>query len=258
METELLSDPRIERLVRATPSLVAEPSLERVLQRVADFSRGLLEARYAAVGLLDVDKRTLASFTTSGLSEEQRRRIGAPPKGHGILGLVIREGQVVRLPDLTKHPSSSGFPPNHPPMGSFLGVPITGQEGTLGDLYFTDKQGQAEFSDSDEQLALLLATVVASAVENARAHERARILHRELQELHRSRERFFSMVNHELRNSLAAAHGWAEMQVRKKRPDQVPIGAHEILEATGEAVALINDLLDLNRLDEDRSRPGPG
>src|SRR5690348_17208312 len=135
MSQSFTADPRIEWLVRATPTLVSELTLDRVLQRVADLSRGLLEARYAAVGLLNPDKRTLMSFVTSGLADDDRRRIGAPPTGHGILGLVIREGQVVRLPNLGAHPASVGFPPNHPPMRSFLGVPIVGQEGVIGDLY---------------------------------------------------------------------------------------------------------------------------
>jgi K+-sensing histidine kinase KdpD len=252
MADRFTSDPRIELLVRATPSLVSAVALDRVLQRVADLSRVLLEARYAAVGLLNPDKRTLMTFVTSGMSDEERQRIGALPIGHGILGLVIREGQVVRLPDLGAHPASAGFPPNHPPMRSFLGVPIVGQEGVLGDLYLTEKEGSAEFSESDVHIALLLALVVASAVENANAHEHTRRLVDEVQQLHRSRERFFAMVNHELRNSLAAAYGWAEMQVRNRTPETAPLGAFDILDATGQAVALINDLLDLNRLDEDR------
>jgi signal transduction histidine kinase len=255
MPQRFTSDPRIERLVRATPSLISEPNLDRLLQQVADLARDVLDARYAAVGLLNPDKRTLLSFTTSGLSDEQRQRIGALPTGHGILGLVIREGQVVRLPDLASHPASSGFPPHHPPMRSFLGVPIVGQEGTLGDLYLTEKQGESEFTDSDVHIALLLALIVGSAVDNARSHERTRRLVDEVQQLHRARERFFAMVNHELRNSLAAAYGWAEMQVRKKDRITAPLGAYDILEATGQAVALINDLLDLNRLDEDRLKP---
>jgi signal transduction histidine kinase len=245
-------DPRIEWLVRATPDLVSEVALERVLERVAELARALLEARYAAVGLLNPDKRTLMKFVTSGLSEEERARIGNLPTGHGILGVVIREGKVLRLPDLSAHPASIGFPPNHPPMRSFLGVPIVASEGVLGDLYLTEKIGADEFTDSDVHIALLLAGIVGSALENVRSHERTRRLLDELQHLHRSRERFFAMVNHELRNSLAAAYGWAEMQVRNKTPETAPLGAFDILDAAGQAVALINDLLDLNRLDEDR------
>jgi signal transduction histidine kinase len=246
---------RLERLIQATPDLVGELHLERVLQRVADLARDLLGAEYSAVGLLNPDHRTLQSFTTSGLTEEQKARIGKLPVGHGILGLVIHEGRVVRLPDLAAHPASVGFPPHHPPMKSFLGVPIVGRQGVLGDLYLTEKIGPDEFTDEDVHLALLMAAVIASAVENARFHEQRTRLLEEIQQLHRSRERFFAMVNHELRNSLAAVFGWAEIMVRKKDPKSVPRGALEILEAAEQAVSLVSDLLDLNRLDEDRLKP---
>ena len=245
----------LERLVRATPTLVAERDLQKLLQRIADLCRELLSAKYAAVGLLNPDHRTLESFTTSGIDEGRRHQIGTLPVGRGVLGLVIRGGQVVRLKDLSRHAASVGFPPNHPPMHSFLGVPIFGHDGIIGDLYLTEKQGAEEFSDDDVRVALLLATIVASAVENARFHEQTSRLLEEVQQLHRSRERFFSMVNHELRNSLAAVFGWAELQVRKKDPGTVPRGSFEILEAAEQAVSLINDLLDLNRLDEDRLKP---
>ncbi len=246
---------RIEQLVRATPELVGELNLDRVLQRVAELTRQLLGAEYSAVGLLGPDHRTLRSFTTAGMPEEVYRRIGVHPTGKGILGLVIREGQVVRLSNLGGHPASVGFPAHHPAMASFLGVPIIGRNGILGDLYLTEKIGAPEFSDEDVQIAMLLASIVASAVENAQFHERTSRLLEEVQQLHRSRERFFAMVNHELRNALAAVYGWAEMLIRKKDPQTVPRGAYEILEAAEQAVSLVNDLLDLNRLDDDRLKP---
>jgi signal transduction histidine kinase len=246
---------RVERLVHATPELVGELRLDRVLQRVADLARDVLGARYAAIGLLNPDNQSLESFTTSGLSPEQRARLQHPPTGRGVLGLVIHQGQVVRLRDLRNHPAAAGFPPHHPEMRSFLGVPIVGRRGVVGDLYLTEKTGAEEFSEDDVHVAVLLATIVGSAVENARSHEHTAQLLEEIQELQRSRERFFAMVNHELRNALAAVYGWAEMLVRKKDPQTVPRGAFEILESAEQAVALINDLLDLSRLDEDRLRP---
>ncbi|MFN0181789.1 MAG: ATP-binding protein [Gemmatimonadales bacterium] len=245
----------LERLIRATPELVGELDVGRLLQRVADLARELLDARYAAIGLLSADRRSLASFVTSGLAEDERARIGALPTGKGVLGLVIREGKVVRLKKIGAHPASAGFPANHPPMDSFLGVPVIGRDGVLGDLYLTEKLGADEFGDDDVGVALLLASIVASAVENARFHEQTTRLLEEVQQLHRSRERFFAMVNHELRNSLAAVFGWAELMVRKKDPAAVPRGAYEILEAAEQSVTLVNDLLDLNRLDEDRLKP---
>src|ERR1043166_6892656 len=249
------SQSRIERLVREVPALVKEQRLDAVLQRVADLAAEVVGARYVAVGLLAPDRRTLDTFIVSGLSEEERRVIGPLPTGKGILGLLIKEGHPIRLADLGRHPASVGFPANHPPMRSFLGVPVVSPQGVIGELYLTEKIGAAEVSEEDEHIAWLLALPPASAVENARLHtDRSRLLE-EVQQLHRSRERFFAMVNHELRNALAAVYGWAEMLVRKKEPGSVPRAAYEILDSAEQAVALISDLLDLSRLDEDRLKP---
>jgi signal transduction histidine kinase len=140
-------------------------------------------------------------------------------------------------------------------MRSFLGVPILGRRATLGNLYLAEKIGAAEFTEEDEHLATLLAAEAAGAIENARLHEESARLLEEVQRLHRSRERFFAMVNHELRNALAGVYGWAEMLVRRKDPATVPRAAFEVLDSAELAISLINDLLDLSRLDEDRLRP---
>jgi signal transduction histidine kinase len=246
---------RLEQLVGIGALLTTEMSLDGVLDRVVEVAAHLIGAKYAAIGVLGPDGRLLESFTTFGISPEDRERMGPPPRGHGILGLVISEAKVIRLPDLTKHPMSFGFPPHHPPMHSFLGVPIVGRRGTFGNLYLTEKLGQPEFSDDDVRIAQLLATQTAAAVENARLHEESARLLGEVQQLQRSRERFFATVNHELRNALAATYGWAEIMVRRKDPATVPREAFEVFESAEQAVGLINDLLDLSRLDEDRLRP---
>jgi signal transduction histidine kinase len=246
---------RLERLVVTTSALITDTSVESVLDRVVHIAAEIIGARYAAIGVLAPDGRLLESFVTHGIDAELRARIGPPPRGHGILGLVIREARPIRLPDLARHPDSYGFPPHHPPMRSFLGVPIVGRRGAFGNLYLTEKLGAETFSDEDEHIAVLLAATAAAVVENARLHEESARLLEEVQQLHRARERFFAMVNHELRNSLAAVHGWAEMLVRKKDPTTVPRAAFEVLDSAKQAVGLINDLLDLSRLDEDRLRP---
>src|SRR5829696_9133493 len=246
---------RLEQLVLAASALTTEVSLEGVLERVVEVAAQVIGAHYAAIGVLAPDGRLLESFTTYGVSDEQRALIGPPPRGHGILGLVIREARPIRLPDLTQHPDSYGFPPHHPPMHSFLGVPIIGKRGVFGNLYLTEKFSGELFSGDDEHIAVLLAANTAAAVENARLHEESARLLEEVQQLHRARERFFAMVNHELRNALAAVHGWAEIMVRKKDPATVPRAAFEVLDSAQQAVALINDLLDLSRLDEDRLKP---
>jgi signal transduction histidine kinase len=254
-QPRLGADPRLERLVYATSALITELSLDGVLQRVVQVAAEVIGAHYAAIGVLAPDGRVLESFTTHGVSDELRARIGPPPQGHGILGLVIREPRPIRLPDLTKHPDSYGFPLHHPPMHSFLGVPIVGHRGVFGNLYLTEKIDAQAFSEDDEHMAVALAAITGAAVDNARLHEESARLLEEVQGLHRTRERFFAMVNHELRNALAAVFGWSEMLVRKKDPATVPRAAFEVLDSAKQAIGLINDLLDLSRLDEDRLKP---
>ncbi len=246
---------RLEQLVVATAKLTGELELDGVLDRVVQHAAEIIGAHYAAIGVLAPDGKLLESFTTFGMTAEERAAIGPPPEGHGILGLVIREGRPIRLPDLGRHPESYGFPPHHPAMGSFLGVPIAGRRGIFGNLYLTEKIGAATFTDADEHMAVLLASTAAAAVENARLHEESARLLAEVQQLHRTRERFFATVNHELRNALAGVYGWAERLVRKKDPATVPRAAFEVLDSARQAIALINDLLDLSRLDEDRLKP---
>jgi signal transduction histidine kinase len=246
---------RIERLVREFPALVSELQLGSVLERVAHLAAELIGARYAAVGMLAPDRQSLESFTVAGLTEAEQEKIGDRPRGRGVLGLLIREGRPIRLADLGTHPDSAGFPANHPPMRSFLGVPIRSPREVIGELYLTEKLGGGEFTTEDEHLAVLLAIAIATAVENARLHTDQSLLLEEVQHLHRSRERFFAMVNHELRNALAAVYGWAEILVRRKDGVEVPRAAYEILDSADQAIALISDLLDLSRLDEDRLKP---
>jgi signal transduction histidine kinase len=251
---QLPSD-RLKQLVAATSALITEVSLEGVLQQAVRVSAEVIGARYAAIGVLSPDGRMLEHFTTFGIDSDLAARIGTPPRGHGILGLVIREAKPIRLPDLTKHPDTGGFPPHHPKMRSFLGVPIFGSRGVFGNLYLAEKTNAETFTEEDEDIANLLAAKTAAAVENARHHEESARLLAEVQQLQRTRERFFAMVNHELRNALAAVYGWAEMLVRKKDPTTLPKAAFEVLESAQHAIALIDDLLDLSRLDEDRLKP---
>ena len=246
---------RLRRLEAATSALIAEVSLQGVLTRVVEVSAEVTGARYAAIGVLGPDGKIVESFTTHGIEPAIAARIGQPPRGHGILGVVIRDAKPIRLADLSTHPEFRGFPPHHPPMSSFLGVPIFGSRGVFGNLYLAEKVGGDSFTEEDEDLAILLAAKTAAAVENARHHEESARLLEEVQQLHRTRERFFAMVNHELRNALAAVYGWSEMLVRKRDPATVPRAAFEVLDSAQHAISLIDDLLDLSRLDEDRLKP---
>jgi GAF domain-containing protein len=159
----------------ALATLAAERSLSRVLQRIADLAREVVGARYAALGVADEAGR-IVEFLTSGLAPQERAAIGPLPRGHGLLGVLIREGRPVRIPSIAHDPRASGFPPNHPPMISLLGVPVSLGGRILGDLYLTDKLAAEEldergFDEDDEQLALLLARHAAVAIENARLND---------------------------------------------------------------------------------------
>jgi signal transduction histidine kinase len=149
--------------------------VDRVLQLITDRVRELVDARYAAIGIVDADG-AIERFITSGISDEQRARIGALPRGHGLLGLIIRENRPYRIPRIADHPESYGFPPHHPPMTSFLGTPIGTQTGVVGRLYLTDKIGASEFSIEDQALVEMFALHAGIAIENARLHDQVRRL----------------------------------------------------------------------------------
>ncbi len=126
--------------------------------------------------MLDAERVALAEFITVGIDDDGRAAIGDPPKGHGILGLLITDPHPLRLPDLRRHPDSYGFPANHPEMRSFLGVPIIVRGEVFGNLYLTDKRRREVFTDIDEELTVALAAAAGVAIENARLHARVREL----------------------------------------------------------------------------------
>ncbi len=146
--------------------------VDDVLQLIVDRVRELVDAEYAALGIVGIDGR-IERFITAGIDPHGRALIGAPPRGRGLLGLIIREGHSYRIPSIADHPASSGFPPNHPPMTSFLGVPVTAKGVSMGNLYLTDKHGAAEFSAADQRLVELFARHAGIAIDNARLHAQA-------------------------------------------------------------------------------------
>ncbi len=245
---------RFERLLAAGLTIYEERSLSGVLQRIVDAARDVVGARYAALGVLTADGRGLGEFVTSGLTAAERRRIGDLPSGRGLLGLVIREPKPIRSADIGRHPARHGFPPHHPPMTSFLGVPIRSGGGVFGNLYLTDKVGAAEFDSEDEAIAVLLAAQAAVAVENARLHEEGRELLHQVRAMQRQRDLFFAMMNHELRNSLTGVYGWAERLVRR-RPGDAAQAAREVFDGAERTITLLNNFLDLTRLDAGKVQP---
>jgi signal transduction histidine kinase len=160
----------LKRLLDVGRGLVSKHDPEDVLQEVLAAARELTGARYAALGILDDDKRELDRFLFVGIDEETRSRIGPLPRGHGLLGELIREPRALRLPRIADHPHSYGFPAGHPPMETFLGVPVMIRGEVYGNLYLTEKTEGQEFSGEDQQLLEVLAEWAAIAIDNARSH----------------------------------------------------------------------------------------
>lgn len=161
---------RFRRLIDVGNTLLSELDLEVVLKSVVEAARELTGARYAALGVLDRERRELERFINVGIDEETQRDIGNLPRGRGVLGELIREPVPLRLRDVNAHPHAYGFPPGHPPMHSFLGVPIAVRGETYGNLYMTEKQGAGAFDKADEEAALTLASWAGIAIENARLY----------------------------------------------------------------------------------------
>jgi two-component system, NarL family, sensor histidine kinase DevS len=162
----------LRKLLDAVIGLGADLDLRATLHRIIEAATSLADARYGALGVLDDSRTYLAEFLTVGIDEKTRAAIGELPKGHGILGLLIADPRPLRLPDLREHPESYGFPPGHPPMRSFLGVPIMVRGEAFGNLYLADKQSGEVFTDVDEELVVALAAAAGVAIDNARLHAR--------------------------------------------------------------------------------------
>lgn len=170
---------RLRALLDAVVGIGTNLDLRSTLQRIVQAACELVGARYGALGVVGPD-RLLYDFIVHGITPEQHAQIGDLPHGRGVLGLLIDDPRPLRMPDITQHPRSYGFPPNHPPMHSFLGVPVRIREQVFGNLYLAEKQGGAQFTEDDEEIVVALAAAAGVAIENARlyalAHRRERWL----------------------------------------------------------------------------------
>ena len=182
--TEEQGDNRLRELLHAGIALNSELSLDALLQKVVEAAASLTEAQYAALGVIDESGEALERFVTTGIDAEQHAAIGALPRGRGILGVLISDATSLRLAKLSDDPRSVGFPPNHPSMDTFLGVPVILRGVAYGNLYLTEKRGGGEFSIEDEEIVGLLAAQAAVAIENARLYETATRWSRQLESLH--------------------------------------------------------------------------
>ena len=160
---------RLRRLIQVGRALVSDLDLESVLERVLEAARELTGARYAALGVLNEQRRELERFVTVGIDAATRREIGDLPRGRGVLGVLITDPKPLRLSEVGEHPRSSGFPTGHPPMHSFLGVPIAIRGEPYGNLYLTEK-ATGDFDESDEEAVVVLADWAAIAISNARSY----------------------------------------------------------------------------------------
>jgi signal transduction histidine kinase len=164
----LESQDRVHRLLDAVVTVASDLSLPDVLRRIVQSSIDLVGARYAAMGVLAPEGTSLQEFIYIGIDDQQRELIGDLPHGKGILGLLINHPEPIRMPNLHEHPQSYGFPPNHPPMNSFLGVPVRVRGAVFGNLYLTEKKGSNEFTEEDQTVVIALAAAAGIAIENAR------------------------------------------------------------------------------------------
>jgi len=167
---------RLRNLLDAVLTISSDLDLPAMLERIVEAAVDLVDARYGALGVLDDSRTQLTQFISVGVDDRVKAAIGHLPQGHGILGLLIVDARPLRLPDLREHPDSYGFPPNHPPMRSFLGVPVRLRDQVFGNLYLTDKTSAEVFTDVDEELVVGLAGAAGVAIENARLHARVQEL----------------------------------------------------------------------------------
>lgn len=229
--------------------VTAELSLDVVLKKVVEQAKNLVGAKYGALSVIDHEGKIL-SFITSGITSDERAAIGPPPVGHGLLGVVLREGQRLRLSDLMKHPQSHGFPPNHPPMHSLLAVPIPCKGPFLGNLYLTEKTGGAEFSADDEETLERFALQAALAIDNAHLHE-------QVADLAVARERL--RISHEMHDGLAQILGYvntkvqaAEMYLKRDKAEEASVQLRELANAARQAYGDVREsIIGL------RTLPGP-
>ena len=235
----------------AALDVTAELSLEIVLRRVVEQARNLVGAQYGALSVIDHNSRIL-SFVTSGITQEQREAIGPPPIGHGLLGVVLREGHRLRLNDLREHPLSQGFPPNHPPMHSLLAVPIPCKSPFLGNLYLTEKLLGAEFSADDEETLVRFALQAALAIDNAHLHE-------QVSDLAIAQERL--RIAHEMHDGLAQVLGYvntkvqaAEAYLKREKVEEAGAQLRELATAARQAYADVREsIVGLRALPGQRS-----
>jgi signal transduction histidine kinase len=241
---QALDETRLRRLIEVGRGLVSQLDLETVLRQVLKAARDLTGARYAALGILDADRERLERFITVGIDDETRARIGDLPEGRGVLGVLITEPRPLRLANVSDHARSYGFPEHHPPMSTFLGVPILIRGQAYGNLYLTEKDS-GEFDERDEESVVVLADWAAIAIENARSVAEDR-LRRTMEASERERKFWARELHDETLQGLGALRlllGSALRQgTREALTDAVHDAIEELLAEIDKLRALITEL----------------
>lgn len=233
--------------------VASELSLDSVLKRVVDQARILVGAKYGAVSVID-DQGRIQSFVTSGITAEERAAIGPPPVGHGVLGVVLREGQSLNLDEIQRHPRSVGFPPNHPHMKSLLAVPITCKGPFVGNLYLSDKlSGDGSFTDDDKQTLERFGVQAGIAITNAH-------LHAQVANLAVAEERI--RIAHEMHDGLAQVLGYvntkvqaADAYLKRGKTDEATQQLHELARSARQAYVDVRESIIGLRALPSRDRP---
>lgn len=228
--------------------VASELSLDSVLKKVVDQARNLVGAQYGALSVVG-DDGAIRSFLTSGITAEQRAAIGAPPVGHGVLGVVLHEGQRLRLPDISQHPRSVGFPPKHPMMKTLLAVPIACKSPFVGNLYLSEKEGGAQFTADDEETLERFAVQAGIAIDNA-------YLHQQVANLAVAQERL--RIAHEMHDGIAQVLGYVNTKVqaaneylRRGKSEEATTQLRELAVAAREAYGDVREaIVDLRTLPE--------
>jgi signal transduction histidine kinase len=220
--------------------VASELSLEIVLNKVVEQARNLVGAKYGALSVIDRDGN-IKEFITSGVTLDQRAAIGPPPVGHGVLGVVLREGQHLRLRDVSQHPGSSGFPANHPVMRSLLAVPVTCKSPFLGNIYLSEKSNASQFTADDEETLERFAVQAAIAIDNA-------YLHAQAAEIATARERL--RIAHEMHDGLAQVLGYvntkvqaAKMYLKRGKTDEASTQLEELAVSARQAYGDVREAI---------------